>query len=489
MTMSSPSAQLRSLRRSSPGPLDPTTVVSVIVGLPLVVLVGDAVTTGVDEANVFAYAAIQATALLVGALVASRPVPFDLRTFKLGGIYVLGFELTMLIGTPSVFGEHARERSAAMFLASVCIAFVLTTAVLAFVPSTASADWSGPGVSDRSVDKVARALALVGLLVLGAYVVLAPVLPLVEVLSGARSSDLALAREQALTRLSSPLLSYLFGAVRDIVLPAASAVLLIQLLRNPGFVRFVRFSIVFLAAVFAAAVTTEKSPVGRLLLVLFLTVWIAHRNSLRWRSLLLVAVLFVGFPFAVTRLSNSPLNSNAAIASGIGERMLRVPPNVHYNYIAFVDEDLDQLLAGRTLPNIGKFATGPNVAITAEVQQRIFPNAEVQGNANGSYISNFYADFGMLGVVGGSIVTGVVIAALDRLNRRHLPMALGIPLQAVTAVQLLFLTSNSLFDSILQFPFGNIGVLAAMIAFVHLWLPLGRRVTVPRAPHVPGVLS
>jgi oligosaccharide repeat unit polymerase len=477
---------MRSLRRPLPRPLDPTTVVTLIIVLPLLVLVGDASVTGIDTATAFAYVAIFATALFVGSLVASRPGAFDMRDFRLGGVYVLGFELTMLLGAPSVFGVHAREHSSAPFLVSVCVAFVLTAGAIALLPSQPSPWVGGTEVSPRDVDKVARVLAIVGLVVVGVYVVLAPVLPLVEALRGSRSADLGLAREQALTRLSSPLLSYLFGAVRDILLPTAAAILLAQVLRHGTTRRLAAFVVVFVAALFSAAVTTEKSPVGRLLLVLFLTAWITRRRTLRWRSVLIVAFLFVGFPFAVTRLSNSPLNSNAAIASGIGERMFRVPANVHYNYIAFVDEDLGELLAGRTLPNIGKFATGPNVVITEEVQRRVFPDAEVQGNANGSYVSNLYADFGLLGVVGGSIVAGLAIAVLDRINRSQLPLSLGIPLQAVTAVQLLFITSNSLSDSILQFPFGNIGVLVGVIAFVHVWIPLRRPVTLHAPTAVRG---
>ena len=159
-----------------------------------------------------------------------------------------------------------------------------------------------------------------------------------------------------------------------------------------------------------------------------------------------------------------------------------MPPSVHYHYIAFVDSDLHELLGGRTIPNVGKFAAGPNVVITTEVQKRIFPDAEVQGNANGSYISNLYADFGWLGVVAGSVATGVLIVFLDSVNRRRLPRSIGIPLQAVTAVQLVFITSVSVFDSIFQFPFGNIGLLAAFAVFLHLWLPLRRRVVYRRSP-------
>ncbi len=440
------------------------------------------------SANLFAYVAIFATSLLVGAIIANRPAAFDLGVFKLGGIYVVVFELTMLVGAPSVFGEHAREASAATFLATVCAAFVLTTASIAFVAKRDSPQWDGGGLDARSIDNIARVLAATSALVVGAYIALTPVLPLVEAFRGARSTDLARAREQALTQLSSPGLSYLFGAVRDTVLPTASAILLLQFLRHRGLARFARFAIVASLALLAAAVTTEKSPVGRLVLVLLFTVWISRRSSMRWRSLIVAGVLFVGFPFAIGRLSNSQLNSNANIASVIGERMFRVPPSVHYHYIAFVDSDIHQLLGGRTIPNLGKFAAGPNVTITTEVQKRIFPNAEVQGNANGSYISNLYVDFGWLGVIAGSIAAGVLIVFLDTVNRHHLPREIGIPLQAVTAVQLVFITSVSLFDSIFQFPFGNIGLLAAFSAFIYFWLPLRRRVVFRRsatsAPHL-----
>ena len=65
------------------------------------------------------------------------------------------FELTMLVGTPSVFGEHASEASAATFLATVSAAFVLTTAAMAFVAQPGSSEWGVGGVGSQSIDNLA----------------------------------------------------------------------------------------------------------------------------------------------------------------------------------------------------------------------------------------------------------------------------------------------------------------------------------------------
>ena len=77
--------QLHSLQRSIPSPLDAVTLVGVVVLLPVAVLVGDAMFTGVDVANVFAYVAVIATSLLVAAIIASRPAAFDLRSLRTVG--------------------------------------------------------------------------------------------------------------------------------------------------------------------------------------------------------------------------------------------------------------------------------------------------------------------------------------------------------------------------------------------------------------------
>lgn len=455
----------------------------------MLVGIGDAVVTGVGPAELFGYLAISASGIIVAAIVASAPATFDLRVFRLGGVYVVAFEVTMLIGTPSVFGEHRDDPSGSMFLFSVCAAYVATTFAIAAAGARDSPRdrrdalvHAATRVPESAIDRTANVLSMIGVLVFIVYVSLTPVIPLFEAFEGSRATELAQAREQALTQLRLPLLSYLFGAARDVILPAAAATCLYQLLHRPTGWRFARFCVVGIVALLAAALTIEKSPVGRLIVVLFLTTWIGSSRVLRWRTVGAVVILFVAFPFAVSRLSNSPLNSNAQIASTVGERMLRVPANVHYHYIAYVDSDIDQFLVGRTLPNLGKFSPGPDVTITEEVQRRIFPDAVVEGNANGSYISNFYVDFGVIGLLLGSLVTGLLIGALDWINRRALPRPLGVALQAVTAVQLLFLTSSSLFDTIAQFPFGNLGLLAIIVLFVYVWVPLRRPVSYRGGP-------
>lgn len=463
-------------------------MVAMLVGLPVLVGLGDALLTGVGVAEIVGYSAVTATALFVASIILTAPSAFDLRTFRLGGVFVVAYEVTMLLGAPSVFAEHRDEPSSWLFLFTVCAAFALTTVAIAATsrPGTGRrTDRPHRRLTDFDVERITTVLSAAGLLVLALYLVVTPVIPLVEAIRGRGSTELAVARERALTQLGSPMISYLFGATRDVLLPAAAAMCLYQLLHRPSVLRFARFGIVGVGALAAAAATIEKSPVGRLVLVLFLTVWIGSARVLRWRAAAIVLILFVAFPFAVSRLSNSPLNSNATIATSLGERMFRVPANVHYHYIAYVNSDIDQFLVGRTLPNVGRFAPGRAVTITEEVQRRIFPDAAVEGNANGSYISNFYADFGLIGVGVGSILTGLLIGLLDRVNRSGLPPPLGSPLQAVTAVQLVFLTSSSVFDTIAQFPFGNLGLLAFIALFLWVWLPMRRRVVYSGLPNAP----
>lgn len=455
--------------------------------LPIAAGLADALATGIGWAEAFGYLAITATAWFVAGLVAVRPHAFDLRRFQLGGIFVVGFEITMLIGTPSVFGRYQRDGSTAMFLATVCLGFALTSFAIAAAPSPRVAIEFEPSTRQRSsrtdgdgIQTIAAALALAGGAVLALYLALTPVIPLLEALKGVSGTQLALAREQALTRLPIPALGYAFGLTRDVLLPTVAAVFLVIHLRRRTLLSLLTFGGAMAASLLTSALTIEKSPVGRLLLVVTLTWWIGSRRRVRWGMVFGVAVLFVAFPLAVSRQANSSSTSNLALLGVVGERVAIVPANVHYHYIAYVDHDLRQFLVGRTIPNIGKLAPGPAVDFTGDVQRRIFPGAEVQGNANGSYLSNFYADFGLLGVTVGSLATGLIIALLDRFARQGLPSGLGVPMQAVSAVQLLFLTSSSIWNTIVQFPFGNLGVLAFVVAVVRVLYPLRRPVRVLR---------
>jgi oligosaccharide repeat unit polymerase len=468
--------------RRAPRPLDPSILTWALLLLPLAVLAGSTMFGVITAAKLFGFMAIIASSVFVAALTAVRREAFDLSQFRLGGVYVAAFLVTMLLGTPNVYDRYADTPSALTFLATVCVGFVLTSLSIALMPCGHAHRFSLDD-SERSTKRIGLSLAAGCCLVVGVYVLFSPVLPLIEVFRGARTTDLAAAREQALTNLSSPTLAYSFAFVRDIAFPVAVGMLAIWAFRRRTLARLVVVMLVGAVAALTAAITTEKSPVGRLILVVTLAVWIARRATLRWRALVLALLFFIIFPLAISRLSNSSTSSNLTVIKVIGQRVVEVPANVHYNYVEYVDVHLGTYLGGRTIPNIGVLAPGPDVNITADVQDQIFPDAVVRGNANASYLSNFYADFGWVGILLGSTATGLLISLLDLMNARYLPGALGTTMQALTAVQLLFLTSVSVFDAILKFPFGNLGIVALFTFLAALWAPITNRVSYRPGPN------
>ena len=460
--------------RSPSGDANLTVLNALLIAAPPAVLLADAVASGVSESAALAYVMIWAATLGAAAIVNRTPAPFDVMRFRFGGVFVVAFVLTMLLGAPSVFSEFYDTPSAWPYLISLIGGFIAT--VLGFVLGDrypCASDSAEPAeIPARAATWTALALAAVGLLGLAAYLVVAPTIPLLDVLGGAGGLELTQAREESLTLLQTPAVAYVFDFSRTTLLPAAAAVLVIVSWRRRSWAIGALAVSMVLIALFAAALTTEKSTVGRVVLVLAVAVFISSDRRPTWRWLVPIAVVFLLFPFAISRATNSNLNSNADIAEVLGERMFRVPTNVHYHYVAYVDEDLKAWLLGRTIPNIGTMSPGPAVELTGEVQARIFPGAVVRGNANGSYLSNFYADFGMVGVLFGAFATGLALAWLDRVAISWLAPPFSAVFRAVTVVQLLFLTSSSVFNSVLQFPFGNLTLLVVFGFVSMIWLPV-----------------
>jgi oligosaccharide repeat unit polymerase len=441
---------------------------------PPAVLLADSVASGVSEPAVLAYVMIWAATLVVVAIVNRNPEPFDVMRFRFGGVFIVAFLLTMLLGAPSVFSEYYDTRSAWPYLISLLGGFIVT--VLGFVLGARIPDRGERAepaeIPARTAIWTAIVLAAAGMLGLGAYLVVAPTIPLLDALGGAGGIELTQAREESLTLLQSPAVSYLFDFSRTTLLPSAAAVLLLVGWRRRSRMIGALAALLTLIALFAAALTTEKSTVGRVILVLTIAAFISSGRRPTWRWLVPIAVVFLLFPFAISRATNSSLNSNAAIVELLGERMFRVPTNVHYHYVAYVDEDLESWLLGRTIPNLGAVSPGPAVNLTGDVQARIFPEAVVRGNANGSYLSNFYADFGMIGVLLGGLLTGLMLAWLDRVAITWLAPPFSAVFRAMTVVQLLFLTSSSVFNSVFQFPFGNLTLLVVFGFVSMIWLPV-----------------
>ena len=120
----------------------------------------------------------------------------------------------------------------------------------------------------------------------------------------------------------------------------------------------------------------------------------------------------LSFPIIVSGFANAGLHGIEAVYSGIVSVLIRLtytPASDLYYYFE-IFPDVHNYLFGETLLKPFFKVLGLNdFYIENFVALYISPNGVASAHANAAYISNLYADFGLLGVVFGSIFIGFLI--------------------------------------------------------------------------------
>lgn len=461
--MTSISHPVPSLRRRGSGPLGRTPVVVALCGAaPLVALVHLAVAPSAWLAA--GYGAVWGTGVLAAVPVATRWEVFDVAAFRAPGVFAVSFYGLVLLGAPTVFDAQRGDLASSRFLAASCLGYLITLGVASLVE---------PGVARDATPRRARTplllpgiLAMLGIVVvvLGLYYAVAPSVPLLDALGGARQSELRQGRQDALSTLPNEQVAFLFGFVRVVLLPFLTATLLVWWLRSRRLVVAVAGLSVGAVAAVTSMLTLEKSPLLRLLVILAITVAVERRLRVRTIHVLVVVVVAMSFPFVVTVLNNSATTSNADIASGLARRAFVVPSEVSELYFEWAPEETDGFLGGRTIPHFSKLTAEGPVNAAGEVYVSTYGDARLSGgNANASYVSFLWVDFGWVGVLLGSAGVGLAIGLLQHGVDRLRATVFGPALQAVLSSQTIFLAMTSVFATVLQVPYGVLAVLGAVI--------------------------
>ena len=452
--------------------LPPRWVASVVIGLwPVFLLVLHvALTDGEPSAPwMMGWIAVLATCAL-GAYALTLSDGFDLQRLQLPAVFAVAYPVFVMTGVPDMTEQHFGSAGVDRLPFASAVAYACVLGGARAVGSLGKAQRLRRLVRTSALQRVVVVISILfGLGLLGYYMSYAGTPPLFRLLQGARGPELARARQSALVDLSNPLVRYGFNFVRLYVLPVAAAALVVQWTRVRTLSSAIASLAMFSLALFAAALTLEKSPVMRLAVVVGLAVALGSDIRLKLRWMLLGVLVAACFPIVVLSLSN-PGSGLSAVLRLFIDRIFIDPARVIFFYLDWAPENSGGFLGGRLLPFVGGRA-GPAVPVTQIISSRIFPTATVQGNANVAFVGNFWVDFGWWGVVIGSVFTGVALACIQRVLDAMRASALGLAVAALFAVQVALLTLTSVFDAVLSVGMGLIDVLV----FAYVWVRmLGR---------------
>lgn len=351
------------------------------------------------------------------------------RRLTIPGIWLVSY-LTVAV-VPAFFvaaDKDTRYVTPYMFavlstLVTVPAGMLLARAATGFSRREVEAFFEAPVVQRTPVPDQTAAYLLVlavALALTAAYVIEAPVIPLVHLIRNpGEAAVLVGLREESFKLLDSPLV-YVYDVLRRVGYPFLICVSLGWYLVSRQRRWLVLFLVTAVVGLVYAALTIAKMPVAVIVLVGALC-WYLHiggRISLR-AALLGFAAVFL-FPVLVLIQSLQGLGVSAElIARGIFNRLFYLPAEILYNYFEVVP-DVVPYLNGGTIGRLN-WALGneSGVNIANYVFRYMFPYRVESGMAPGPFVGYLHADFGVVGVLAGGILAGVILESLQVIVTRR----------------------------------------------------------------------
>ncbi len=391
-------------------------------------------------------AALTATGTL--AIMAGWPHLFDIRTFRLPGILVVGYLGMIVLPMPWVYADFpnlARNNYVIVItLTLICTLLgILAGNMIFYLPAHRIRQWmAAPAFHIPSLGILVFSLLVFCLLLLTIYILKIGTLPVISAIMGGSSKfELAQAREDAFKLLDKSLrtpISYL----RTMLFPFATLMSLVLAIQTRRPIWRALFVVSLLGNLILAGATLEKSPVMALVIMIFATWLITGGWTVSPRVAIVIAVMGLAFPIFVVSANYGFSVDAQRLSQLLFRRIFYAPTEVILAYVDYFSGTAG-FLWGRTLPYISKLLPGGPVWIENIIGLRYFYTGIDSINANGGYPAYLWADFGWFGVIVGGFVVGLILQSIQVLVMRVPKSAPTIALQSLLIWRTFMLTSAS----------------------------------------------
>jgi oligosaccharide repeat unit polymerase len=256
----------------------------------------------------------------------------------------------------------------------------------------------------------------------------------------------AILREESFKLLNSPFL-YLYSILRAILYPFLIMVSIGAYLVTRSTTWFWGAAAVLIAGVLFAALTIAKAPVAIIFLMTALFSYYYRHGRLSRRVIAAFLLIILLFPVLVVAWAyvgtNLDLQQIGDVFQGIGDRVFHIPAEMVYSYFEFFPRQIGHL-HGRSIGLLSTVLGLKHVDTPNAVGQFIYPYGIESISANAAFIGDLYADFGMAGVLLGSVLAGFIMQALHIYVIRRRKTVITLAIYAFLVVTFFLLQSTAL---------------------------------------------
>ena len=224
----------------------------------------------------------------------------------------------------------------------------------------------------------------------------------------------ALLREDAFKLLNSNL-TYAYSVIRGTVLPFLVMVAFGRYRHQKQNLWRRYFLISLFLGVFYAAITIEKMPVATVFGLLGVFYYLFKGGRLGKLVAILVPLLFIAFPLIVILLSFQGVEGGTlgGALQALGQRLFSSPADVLYAYFE-VFPTVVPFQHGASLLKVAYLMGWKTINIPNVVGLYMTDGQGIDTiTANACFIGNFYADFGLAGVVVGGVLAGISMQSVS----------------------------------------------------------------------------
>jgi hypothetical protein len=276
--------------------------------------------------------------------------------------------------------------------------------------------------------------------------------PLLHMLQNpGEAQELAVLREEAFKLMDprwntsdSTILFYVFLFLRTLVFPF----IIVSALGYYLWSRKKKWLMLFLAILIVgggyAASSIARAPVAALVMRVMFFLYLFKGGKLSKKAIVVLIILMLAFPLLVTALAYS---SDVGILNGLGsviKRLFYTPAWGLYYYFEIFPAHHDFLYGQAFAKPILLVLGQPYFYVENFVYLYMSPGGIPSGHENDAFISNLHADFGVVGVLLGGVLTGVFMQSLQIYLARKKKSILNITLYSFLVYAFWVLNSGSI---------------------------------------------